>query len=313
MKLSNNHLTELCTLAETAALAAGKMVGAVDHANLQVEYKAGGVSLASQVVTQVDLDSEAIILSYLKASCDKYDLAWLAEESSDNERDHARFKKDYFWCIDPLDGTLPFTEIKSEAKKEGNDQGGYAVSIALVEQSGKPVLGVVYDVFNQILYSKVKGHSLCRNGQPWQSKSELNEPDTLHVFFDRSFLLDNLYEKTMVNLNVAAKKLGLKTVNIHSHFGAVINACSVLELSKKGQRACYFKFPKNKQGGGSLWDFSATAALFDQSDWVVGDIHGQALKLNRSDSTFMNHQGVLFASDEMLANHIKQLYLIVAA
>ena len=54
----------------------------------------------------------------------KYDFGILTEETPDNG---SRLVKDYFWCVDPLDGTLPFTEGTP----------GYSVSIALVSKSGR--------------------------------------------------------------------------------------------------------------------------------------------------------------------------------
>ena len=81
-----------------------------------------------------------------------------------------------------------------------------------------------------------------------------------------------------------------------------MNACRVLAHPS----ACYFKFP-GPTGGGSLWDFAATACLFAEIGAVATDIHGGLLDLNRADSTLMNHRGVLFATDEALARRIRAL------
>ena len=35
------------------------------------------------------------------------------------------------------------------------------------------------------------------------------------------------------------------------------------------------------------------------------DVHGAALDLNRADGTFMNHRGVLFATDARLAEGVR--------
>ena len=50
----------------------------------------------------------------------------LTEETED---DGGRLRADYFWCVDPLDGTLPFIEGRP----------GSAVSIALIARDGTPV------------------------------------------------------------------------------------------------------------------------------------------------------------------------------
>jgi len=71
---------------------------------------------------------------------------------------------------------------------------------------------------------------------------------------------------------------------------------------------CYFKFPKPQQGGGSLWDFAASAAIFNACGAVACDFYGQPLALNRADSTFMNHRGVLFASESTLVAEMQKLF-----
>jgi len=82
-----------------------------------------------------------------------------------------------------------------------------------------------------------------------------------------------------------------------------MNAIGVLENAP----ACYVKLPKPQLGGGSLWDFSATAAITQalstqdlasssQACCAVSDYQGAPLDLNRSDSNYMNHKGVLYSS-----------------
>ena len=71
-----------------------------------------------------------------------------------------------------------------------------------------------------------------------------------------------------------------------------MNACSVLENFP----ACYFKFPKSKNGGGSIWDFAATTCIYQELGLPATNFEGGKLDLNRKDSTFMNHQGVFYAN-----------------
>ena len=95
-------------------------------------------------MTEVDFKSQQIILELIEPTLEKYDLALLSEEKED---DHSRFQKDYFWAIDPLDGTLPFIE----------NMDGFAVSIALVSKAGIPIIGAVFDPTNSTLYHAIKG------------------------------------------------------------------------------------------------------------------------------------------------------------
>jgi len=119
--LENSDLTILTNIAIQAAQKAGERISEQAGKQIAVQYKTGGTSLASQVVTEIDGLSQEIILQTLKPLTDTYDLGLLTEEQAD---DKSRCEKEFFWCIDPLDGTLPFIEQKH----------GYAVSIALISK-----------------------------------------------------------------------------------------------------------------------------------------------------------------------------------
>ena len=96
------NLPELCDVALDAARAAGSLIQEYRQSKLEVNRKQGGDTYASQVVTEVDIACEALIIDRLKDSCTKYNIALLSEEMED---DGSRFERDYFWCIDPMDGT----------------------------------------------------------------------------------------------------------------------------------------------------------------------------------------------------------------
>ena len=70
--------------------------------------------------------------------------------------------------------------------------------------------------------------------------------------------------------------------------------------------ACYFKFPK-PSGGGSLWDYAATACIYQEAGAVAVDFQGNPFDLNRPDSTFMNHHGVIFATNHKIAAFVRGL------
>ena len=98
-----------------------------------VEHKQnGGDYLASQVVTEVDRQAEALILEAMQPALEGFGL--LTEEQPD---DGSRLTAPAFWCIDPLDGTLAYIHGKR----------GPAVSIALVRQDGVPLIGVIIVFF----------------------------------------------------------------------------------------------------------------------------------------------------------------------
>jgi 3'-phosphoadenosine 5'-phosphosulfate (PAPS) 3'-phosphatase len=101
-------------------------------------------------------------------------------------------------------------------------------------------------------------------------------------------------------LNCCAKDSGLEGVEVIYGSGAVKNACQVLDYGA----ACYVKMPRPEEGGGSIWDFAATACILPEAGAWASNIYGQPLALNRPDSTFMNHQGVIYASTERIARYL---------
>ncbi len=285
--MSQPDFNELTVKAVQAAREAGSFIRSCQGGDIEVLLKKGGHTYASQVVTEVDRKAQDLILNQLEPTCAADDLALLTEESED---DRSRFEKDYFWCIDPLDGTLPFT----------HNERGYSVSIGLVARDGSPHIGVVYDPVDDVLWQGTRGQGILRNGIPWSMSSPANE---LTFTYDRSFESHPRQMRVLEALESYACSMGLRGLRAIHYGGAVINACHALEQAP----GCHFKFAKPQEGGGSLWDYAATACLFEEAGAVVSDVRGTALDLNRKDSTFMNHRGALYATDSALAERIRMI------
>jgi len=268
------NLEQLNKIAIKAARAAGKIIQQYMQEDVSVEKKKGGASYDSQVVTVVDKKSEAAILAHLLPTCEEFGLGLLSEETED---DGSRFEKDFFWCIDPLDGTLAFI----------NKQPGFCVSIALIAKDGTPYIGVVFDPSTDTLYHAIKGNGAFKNYSPWEIKhtndhltyvTDQQLKDTPRAAEIESFLYKNL------------KKLSLSTVKEIAGAGSVLNGILVLENGP----ACMFKFPKKESGGGSIWDFAATACIYQELGLSATNFEGGRLDLNRKENTFMNQEGVFY-------------------
>jgi 3'(2'), 5'-bisphosphate nucleotidase/myo-inositol-1(or 4)-monophosphatase len=287
MKLENEHLLDLAERAMLAAREAGALIA--EHASrpVEVKTKANAPSRASEVVTEVDFMSQEAILDILKPTCEEYDLALLSEEQPD---DPARLLKDAFWCIDPMDGTLCFVEGTP----------GYAVSIGLTARSGEPLLGVVFDPVEQVLYHAIAGVGAFRNGEPLRIEQSSK---MLSLVSDSGFVHHPRFNEIMAGLETIASELGLSGVKTQFQGGAAMCSCWVMERAP----ACYFKFPKSEDGGGSLWDYAATACIAQEAGAFVSDSFGDPLDLNRPDSTYMNHRGMIYASNTALAERIVEL------
>ena len=271
-------LSHLTNIAIKAALSAGKTIQKHMNEDVSVEKKLGGTSYASQVVTAVDRECETAILSHLLPTCNKFDIALLSEETKD---DGSRFEKDFFWCIDPMDGTLAFI----------NKQPGFSVSIALVARDGTPYIGVVFDPSTDTLYHAIKGNGAFKNGSPWKIK---HTNDHLTYVTDRKLKDTPRAAEIESLLTENVEKLSLNGVKEIAGAGAVLNALRVLENGP----ACMLKFPKKESGGGSIWDFAATACIYQELGLPATNFKGGRLDLNRKDGTFMNHQGIFYANLE---------------
>ncbi len=290
MRFDRDSLQSLLHTAMTAAREAGVYIQASASRQHEVLHKDAGSNIAAQVVTEVDLKADAMLRAALSSSCEEYDLALLTEESGD---DRSRLIKDAFWCVDPLDGTLGFI----------NARPGYSVSIALVANDGTPLIGVVYDPVADVMYSAVRGGGAFRQGDSWQPLNDARQNNAFTLVYDQGFDEREYYPWVMQGVNALAKARGFDEVQTLAGDGGVINALRVLEHSP----ACYFKFPKAQEGGGCLWDFAATAAIFNECGASASDYTGQPLALNRAESLFMNHRGVLYASNAELSDALRRL------
>lgn len=129
----------LLSLAKAAALTAGRLQREHFDRPIEVRHK-GEIDL----VTEVDLKSEALIVEILKAS----GLPVLGEEVAKAE------PKGRYWLVDPLDGTTNYAHRFP----------WFAPSIALMEDK-EPILGVVYHVMLDELFWAEKGKGAYLNGE----------------------------------------------------------------------------------------------------------------------------------------------------
>jgi len=129
-----------------AAIEAAREAGQVQREHLwgdfAVSYK-GEVDL----VTEVDRRCEELVVGKLKAATP--DFGFVAEENL--YQDGSASVK---WVIDPLDGTTNYT----------HGFPWFCVSIAL-EVEGEPVLGVIYHVMMDELFTAIKGKGAYVNGR----------------------------------------------------------------------------------------------------------------------------------------------------
>ena len=280
MSLSSKQINILLEIAKDAAKSASKIISNSMNKNIQTKLKDGGENYASQVVTEIDHKAQEAIFEIITPSLKDFNLGLLSEESPD---DNSRFERDFFWCIDPLDGTLAFSK--------GED--GYSCSIALVSQNGEPIIGVVANPQDDSLYTAIKGEGALKNDSKFLISSQ---SDNLTLLYDQSYLNHPNFDEHIKKIEKEISLHNLKDVFQLKLGGAVMNAISTIERAP----AIYYKLPKEAKGGGSLWDYAASSLIQREAGGYNSNYFGKPLDLNREDCTFMNHEGAIYTSYESL-------------
>jgi len=157
------------------ALEAGKTIMEIYKKDFSVEYKDDKSPL-----TEADVKSNEIICSALKKLYQNIPI--MSEENKQVEYD-TRKDWEYYWCIDPIDGTKEFIKKNDE----------FTVNIALVHKN-TPVLGVVYAPAIEIMYSAKKDEGAYLNAEKLPLKTNTNKKEKLFVVASKSHLSDETQE-----------------------------------------------------------------------------------------------------------------------
>lgn len=137
-------MSELRTLAEVVARAAGQVLTDRFHLARTVDFKGEG---RSDLVTDADRASEAVILDWLAREVPQH--AVLAEERG------AVGQGAFTWYVDPLDGTTNYAHGVPH----------FAVTLAVEGPQGL-LAGVVFDPLRDELFSAARGEGASLNGRP---------------------------------------------------------------------------------------------------------------------------------------------------
>jgi len=161
---------------------AGDAIMEIYNRDFKVDYKDDKSPL-----TEADTKSNEIICEALAKAYPEIPL--LSEE---NKADDYEVRKnwEYFWLIDPIDGTKEFI------KKNGE----FTVNIALIHKD-TPVLGVVYAPALGDMYKAKKGDGAFKNGQRLPLEVNKTPEKSLRVVASKS----HLSEETQSFIDEVAK------------------------------------------------------------------------------------------------------------
>lgn len=176
------------------ALEAGKTIMEIYKKDFQVEYKDDKSPL-----TEADVSSNEIICKELERLYPQIPI--MSEENKQTDFD-IRKEWEYYWCIDPIDGTKEFIKKNDE----------FTVNIALICKN-IPVLGVVYAPAIDKMYSAKKDEGAFLNNEKLPIKEDKENFTVVasksHLSEETQFFIDDL-KVNYPNLEANSKGSSLK-------------------------------------------------------------------------------------------------------
>ena len=226
---------------------AGNAILEVYTKSFNIEYKNDKSPL-----TEADIKSNNIIIDGLNSLSIKFPI--LSEEGKEIAYD-IRKEWEYFWMIDPLDGTKEFIQKNGE----------FTVNIALIHDS-IPVIGVVYaPVLNEMYWAK-KGDGAYKNGKNLLTSNDHDRKKTLRIVASKSHLTTETQE--YINQLVTSSK----SVEYISK-GSSLKLCMVAD----GSADIYPRLAPTME-----WDTAAADAIVRESNKKTIDFHsGSPLIYNK--------------------------------
>jgi len=186
-------------------------------------------------LTEADLHSNKRIREFLFANTEITNI--ISEEDKEIEYEE-RSRWDYYWLIDPIDGTKEFV-------KGGDD---FCINIALCKGS-EPVFGYVACPKKQDQYFAIKDRGAFKNGERIYAKYSYNlQGEPIKVVASKS----HLNAETEEFINNLKKDYEVETLNI----GSSLKLCLVAE----GEAHIYPRFGPTME-----WDTCAPQIIAEES------------------------------------------------
>jgi len=242
--LSQINTQDIVTIAKEA----GHAIMQIYAQDFEVEYKQDNSPL-----TLADQTANDIIETGLNQL--PVNLPILSEEGKYTPYEERKYWE-YFWLVDPLDGTKEFV------KKNGE----FTVNIALIHKD-TPVLGVVYAPALDICYWAKKNQGAFKDGQRLPLKTE-GQRSTYKIVASRSHMSDD----TQAFIDAIDTNKEKELISI----GSSLKICLVAE----GEADIYPRLGPTME-----WDTGAAHAVVDESGGQLLDFGvNMPLKYNLKES-----------------------------
>lgn len=221
------------------------------------------------IVTLADKEINSYLIKKVKEK--------FPDHSVDGEEE-AFGKSNYIWVCDPVDGTAMYARHIPVA----------VFSLALVVD-GVPIVGVVYDVFTDNLYTAIKGRGAFKN----RNKINVNN---IRLDDMRSVAHFDMWPKSQYNIYDVIKKLGEQTYFVS--IGSIIRACMCVASGEFNLAIFPGTIHKN-------CDIAAVKVIVEEAGGKVTDLFGNEQRYDKDiNGTIVSnnivHQKVLDIINEFL-------------
>lgn len=224
-------------VAKEAALEAGKVVKKYYQSELQLHNKGYFTNFA----TQADLESEAKVIEIIKKHFPEHNI--IAEESGRVDNG-----SEYSWAIDPIDGTIPFTDGVPF----------FGVSVGLLKND-KPFVGVINMVGSGELFWAEEGKGAFKNGKKIEVRKENNLGNV-------TFALEMGHNEREMRLEKHFRPIVEKVRMVYVFGSSVMAHVLVAEGHLDGLFIRAY-----------VWDFAAGAILVKEAGGKVTDPQGKEI------------------------------------
>lgn len=260
------HLPALMNQVRRVAVEAGNLtLDYFDESGFQgADAKADG-----SPVTLADQKAEELIEKALKDITPE--LLIVGEEAASEGYRPDLSTENFFWLVDPLDGTKEFI----------SGSGDYTVNIALIRER-KPVLGVVYAPVHGELYAACGAGTAIK----WMEDSDKERP--IYVRDVPNEGLTIVSSKSHGKGDKLDKFLEHYKIRKQIQRGSSLKICSIAA----GKADMYPRF-----GPTCEWDTAAAHAVLNAAGGFITDIHGRELTYGGSDPMFLNPEFIARSAD----------------
>ncbi len=234
---------------------------------LQIKYHKTNIKYStksnSTPVTQVDMESSLIITDGLKKLTPE--ILIVSEEDYDDTLSY-----DYFWLIDPLDGTNNYI----------NNGDNFCICISLISKS-RPILGIIYSPITKDFYYSFKNHGaflIKENPSPKKIFTSKMSKSKINKIFTSTSIRESVLEvlsKNILNYEFIKQSSALKFGNIASGEG------------------CFYP----RLGPTHEWDTAAGQTLVEEAGGIVVDKFMRPLLYNKN-RTFINKEFFVIADPD---------------